>query len=226
MKTAYRKEWKYVISIAEYLRLKPWLEQLLQPDAHGIDGTYTVRSLYFDSLYDRDFYDNLDGVLEKRKIRLRCYPPDFGHASLEYKAKDGSDGFKRHVTLGADEIRAVQQGDYSCLAAKDDAVARGIYQRMIQGVYRPKTVIEYTRTAYLYPVSDTRITFDQKQRATGTGIGFLEKEPSFLPLMPDNMGVLEMKYNDFLPYPIMGLMQNLDRLWQANSKYTQARELI
>ena len=185
-----------------------------------------MRSLYFDSLYDADLYDNLDGVLRKRKLRLRCYPPDFSRAKLECKAKDGSDGVKLGVWLEGGEIEQVASGDYSCLLEKRGAAARNIYQRLLQGAYRPKTVVEYTRTAFLYPVSDTRITFDREQRGTVTGAGFLDGHPSFLPLMQDGEGVLEIKYNDFMPYPLKELMKSLDGLSQANSKYTRARSLI
>lgn len=226
MEPTVRKEWKYVIPVSEYLRLEPWLCRIMHPDEHGENGTYLIRSLYFDSLNDRDLRDNLDGVQKKQKIRLRCYPPELTKAALECKSKNGSDGAKYRVELTADEVQAVASGDYSCLAQRRDAIARNIYLRMAQGGYQPKTVIEYQRTAYLYPASDTRITFDRGQRATATGFGFLEENPSFLPLMSDGMGVMEIKYNRFLPYPISELMQKLDRLSEANSKYTRARILV
>lgn len=226
MSTIYRKEIKYIITIAEYLRIKPWLEQIMSIDSNGKDGGYIIRTLYFDSLNDKDLYDNLDGLRRKRKIRLRAYLPNYEKAKLECKSKNGSDGIKYTVLLNKQEIEEMINGNYSCLTKKDDEKARLIYQRMISGAYKPKTIIQYHRVAYIYPVSNTRVTFDSKIRGTVTGNGFTKGYPGFIPLLPDSHGVLEIKYNDFPPYPIVELMKNLDSLPQANSKYTLARNII
>lgn len=226
MAAIYRKEKKYIIPIEQYLRIRPWLEQIMSLDNNAKDGGYIIRTLYFDSLYDKDLHDNLDGLMQKRKIRLRAYLPNYENAKLECKAKDGSDGIKYTVWLNRNEIEEMISGNYSCLTKKDDPNARGIYQRMISGAYKPKTIVEYHRVAYVYHVSNTRVTFDSKIRGTVTGNGFTKDYPGFIPLLPDSHGVLEIKYNDFLPYPIAELMKNLDSLPQANSKYTQARNII
>ena len=39
-------------------------------DSTGRDG-YTIRSLYFDTLHDADYFEKLDGVQLRRKLRLR-----------------------------------------------------------------------------------------------------------------------------------------------------------
>lgn len=226
MGNGYRKEWKYVIPVMEYLRLKPWMSQMLKPDSHGVDGCYTVRSLYFDSIYDNDYYDNVDGNLKKRKIRLRSYAGNFDSLQLECKCKEGSDGKKYAVSLSREEGEQVIAGDYSCLSARMDSVSREIHLRMHSGAYRPKTVVEYDREAFSYPVSEVRITFDRRVRGTALGTGFFEEVPVFVPLLPASFGVLEIKYNDFLPYPFQRLMRQLERLPQANSKYVQARGIF
>lgn len=73
VKQVFRKEIKYVILKSEFYRIRKHLDVLMKKDKHcDIDG-YMVRSLYFDSLYNRDLYDTLDGNMEKQKIRLRIY---------------------------------------------------------------------------------------------------------------------------------------------------------
>lgn len=226
MGNRYRKELKYVITIEEYLQLKPWLENLLTADINGVNGTYTVRSLYFDSLYDNDYYDNADGILRKCKIRMRVYERDFNKIRLECKAKEGSDGIKYSLWISEAEARLIAAGNYSSLQERKDRICQAIYLRMGKGGYHPKTVVEYDRIAYSYPASDVRITFDRRVRGTLTGNGFFDQFPGLVPLMDYHHGIFEIKYNDFLPYQIKQLTKKLDRLPQANSKYKQARELL
>lgn len=226
MGNRYRKELKYVITVEEYLQFRPWLDALLRADINGINGGYTVRSLYFDSLYDNDYYDNSDGVLNKCKIRLRTYEENYDKIRLECKAKEGSDGIKYSVWISEHEARLIAAGDYSPLRKRKDRICQTIYLRMNKGGYQARTVVEYDRIAYSYPASDVRITFDRRVRGTLTGNGFFERYPGFIPLLDYHHGVFEIKYNDFLPFQIKELTKKLDRLPQANSKYRQARELL
>lgn len=66
------------------------LSQIMHLDAHSGDDGYLIRSLYFDSLDERDFHEKEDGVELRRKIRLRNYGPDSKVAKLEMKKKQGA----------------------------------------------------------------------------------------------------------------------------------------
>ena len=70
METVFRKEIKYLISRRTALWLQQRLDPIMERDSHGDQGQYFIRSQYYDSLDDRDLWDNLDGLYEKRKIRL------------------------------------------------------------------------------------------------------------------------------------------------------------
>lgn len=68
-----RREIKYAITISQATLLQNKLTYVMHEDPHnGIDG-YSVKSLYFDTLYDRDLNDKLNGCLNRQKIRLRVY---------------------------------------------------------------------------------------------------------------------------------------------------------
>ncbi len=218
-----RKEWKYVIRIEDYLRMRPKLEALMTPDSHGINGEYMVRSQYFDSLTDADLKDNLDGVQEKRKIRVRVYSADAKGAKLEYKCKSGTDGKKYSIFLTKEEVLMMEQHQYAFLIGREEELAHRLYNKMTQQVYRPKTIVEYQRTAYLYPVSDVRITFDRNLRGSVNPYGICEKEPLYLPLLSQDKAIMEIKYNDFLPGELKSIVNDLDQVAEAYSKYTQAR---
>lgn len=225
MGDVFRKEIKYAVLKSEFYRIKKHLDSILEPDQNSSLLGYKVRSLYFDSLYDNDLYDTLDGNMEKRKIRLRIYNLEQEKVKLEYKCKSGSDVRKYSLNITREQAKGMEQGDYDFLRYINEPIANTIYQRLIKGSYSPKTVVEYQRIAYLYPVSDVRITFDTEIRATVTPYGFFEEDLGALYLMPTDRGVLEVKYNHFLPYPIKHLIEFIDRNSTANSKYAQARTI-
>ena len=76
MADCFRKEIKYVITEEIYLQIKKRMDAVMQPDQYGKNGSYMVRTQYYDSIFDSDLQDNLNGVWKKGKIRIRIYSPD------------------------------------------------------------------------------------------------------------------------------------------------------
>ncbi len=218
----FRKEIKYVIYQHEFAKIRPMLAALMQRDPHGGDFGYVVRSLYFDSVYDRDYYDTVDGNLVKAKVRLRVYGKD-GPVKLELKQKQGSDSKKHSLFLTREEAARLQACEYGSLALRPEPIARTLYMRLLQGAYQPKTLVEYDREAYLYDAGDVRVTFDTGMRATASGWDLFDETPPWTTLTPPGTGVLEVKYTTLLPAFLKKVVQT-DRLSTANSKYVQARQ--
>lgn len=218
-----RKELKFILGVEEAMRLRAKLRLVMTPDPNGVCGEYGIRSQYFDSLREADLKDNLDGLMEKRKIRVRVYSSQKSGAKLEYKCKKGSDGIKYSLLLSKQEMLFMEQHRYDFLLDRKEALAGLLYTKMTQQVYRPKTIIEYDRTAYLYPINDIRITFDKNVRASATPMGILEKEIEAVSLLPPEKEILEIKYRDFFPYALKGIFENLDHMTEAYSKYTVSR---
>ena len=76
MNEVMRQEKKYLITLADMYRLSGLLSQVMIRDEHGGAQGYRIRSLYFDTLNEGDFYDKVEGMELRRKIRLRIYDPD------------------------------------------------------------------------------------------------------------------------------------------------------
>lgn len=222
MTAVFRKEIKYVVYQHEFAKMRPLLSALMQRDTHGGDFGYVVRSLYFDSVYDRDYYDTVDGRLKKAKVRLRIYGKD-SPIKLELKQKENSDSLKQSLLITPEEARCMQQCDYEFLSRRPEPVARTLYMRLLQGAYQPKTLVEYDREAYLYDAGDVRITFDTGMRATASDWDLFADTPPWTTLAPAGTGVLEVKYTSLLPSFLKQIVQT-DRLATANSKYVQARQ--
>ncbi len=221
-----RNEVKYLLSIADFARIEPLLAASLQRDRHTGGNGYLVRSLYFDSLWDEDLFDVLDGLLSKQKVRLRCYPPDGRLFRLEYKCKTGRESQKRSLSVTPAQARALAGGDYGCLLQKGGGLAAELYARMKMGCYRPRVVVDYRRRAYVMRPNDTRVTFDFNIGASHAGASLFDPCASFEPLMPPDVGVLEVKYTGFLYDSIKCILTGVDALSQANSKYASARLTI
>ena len=59
-----REEKKFLINIDEFRNKSHYLDMLMIQDGHnGTDG-YIIRSLYFDTVYDDDFFEKLEGVID------------------------------------------------------------------------------------------------------------------------------------------------------------------
>jgi len=218
-----RKEIKYVIPIVQFYGMQRELGALMAPDVHCGPNGYMVRSLYFDSAFNTDLHDSLDGLLIKGKIRLRLYSHDSKSVKLEYKRKHDHDGAKHVLTISREQAERMAFSDYDFLQTMDNPLARQIWLRLTEGAYRPASIVEYTRYAYAYPASDIRITFDRDIRTSCAPLAFFDEAPALFPMCPGDQGVFEVKYNDFLPAVFKGIIKRLDMIPQANSKYMQSR---
>ena len=129
-------------------------------DEHNGALGYRVRSLYFDTMYDKDYFEKLDGVELRRKIRLRIYSPEDNFALLEMKQKQGQYQLKRSLRITRDDADAMIRGNYTPLLHYQEDFAAECYSLMQMQVYRPKTVVEYNRKAFIAKENKIRITFD------------------------------------------------------------------
>ena len=223
----FRKEIKYRIERVDFLRLKPMLDAYFAYDSYSGPEGYPVRSLYFDSLDDRDLYDKLDGTLEHKKIRMRAYDPLGDRFNVEYKCRWSQDGFKRKLVLNRSQALRLARNDYSVLLEfEPDPLARELYDRMLRGRYTPKVIVEYHRTAWEYPVSNIRVTWDCGIQASYFAEAFFEKRPMYVPIVPPSQGVLEVKYDYMFPSILKDALRSIDQLPVANSKYALGRAYL
>ncbi len=221
-RAVFRKEIKYILPRRDALAIQNTLDKIMSRDANGINGSYRIRSQYYDSVYDRDLADNLAGLYEKRKIRLRIYSPEDRAAKLEYKCKNGADGVKYSLNVSREEAMRMERGDFSFLLERSEALAIRLYMRLTEGAYTPKSIIEYQRLAFLYPAGDVRITFDTDIRGSGYPYGLFGDICTF-PLSDSEQVLMEVKYTGYLPDELRRVLNAVDDLSTANSKYSAAR---
>ena len=88
---------------------------------------------------------------------------------------------------------------------------------------RPKVIVEYDRTPWIYQLGNVRVTFDENIRSSGQVERFLEQDFARRPIMPTGWHVLEVKYDDFLPDYIRQVLQINTLRRTAFSKYFLCR---
>lgn len=222
-----RKEKKFLLNQQEFFCLKNQLARVLPGDPHNGPLGYPVRSLYFDTIYDKDYFEKLDGVELRRKIRLRCYSPDSDFAMLEIKQKQGDLQLKRSLRVEREDAKRLAKGDYSPLLqySGDRAdFALECFALMNKSCYLPKTIVEYQRMAYIAKENRIRITFDQNIISTESSMDLFSPNLIMNPVMDKALVVLEVKYNNFLLGYIQQLLNQADRSEVSVSKYYLARQ--
>ncbi len=223
MQEVYRNELKYCISLTEAMIIKSGLEAFMKPDSHNRENGYMVRSLYFDTLFDTDFEDKVNGYDNRQKIRLRIYDADSNFAKLELKEKTGGRQRKRSITISRKEAQLMTSGDYSFLCHREEPLAIWLYTFMVSRNYRPKCIVEYNRQAYYAEQNDIRVTIDSDLRATEASFSLFDPNLSVYPVSNPGEVTLEVKYNNFLFTYIKNILQQADRMQISNSKYCRAR---
>ena len=225
MNEVLRQEKKFSIHQADAAVLRYQLGAVMLWDAHNGAQGYRIRSLYFDTPDDEDFAAKVDGLELRRKLRLRIYSPAADFAMLEMKQKQGQYQRKRSLRLRRKDAEWLCLGNYRPLLAYTDPFAAECYGFMHCRCYRPKTVVEYHRQAFVARENHIRITLDSRIIATESGFDvFSEHLPMYAVMDPCRM-VLEVKYNGFLLSYIKELLDLVERSELSVSKYCLARSV-
>ena len=200
MNKVLREEKKFLISIDEFRRTFGKLEKVMIQDPHnGIHG-YIIRSLYYDTPYDTDYFEKAAGVELRRKIRLRIYDPRHDFAMLEMKQKQGTRQLKRSLRVSRKDAIELTQGRYECLLKYHEPFAAEIYAFMKTRCYNPCTIVQYHRKAFIAKENKIRVTFDNRIEATESCFDLFSERLNMNPVLDLYNVVLEVKFNGFILY--------------------------
>jgi hypothetical protein len=87
----------------------------------------------------------------------------------------------------------------------------------------PKVIIQYRRVSYCLPTNSTRITFDYRVRATESSFDLFRPQLNTHPILPEELVILEVKYNNFLLSYIKQALRTMGRSTSSFSKYFSGR---
>ena len=230
MDRPFRHELKHEINYIDSVELSLRLKHLIARDSFAReDGTYLVKSLYFDNHDDKALFEKLCGYNYREKFRIRYYNNDLSFIRIEKKSKINGFCLKETSPITESECRSLLNGDTGVLKdigdgngnAADGNTADELYLKMNYQLLRPKSIIEYVREAYACPIGDVRITIDSDIRISNDPDIFLTDKS--LPVGIGNTIILEVKYNEFIPGVLRDAVQLTNRASVSYSKYSAAR---
>ena len=223
MNEVLRQEKKLLITLDQMYQISANAEKFLMPDPHNFADGYLIRSLYFDTIDERDYMEKEEGVEIRRKIRLRTYGPDYSFGVLEMKQKQGPMQKKRSLKLSKQDSEQLIKGNYSVLLNYNEPFAAECYAYMNLHAYLPKSIVEYRRKAYIAKENKIRITFDHHIVATESNFNLFDAKLQQNPVLNPQLCVLEVKYNGFLLSYIKDLLWDVNKSETSVSKYSLSR---
>ena len=228
-----RFELKYLVSIRDAEKFKRALGAYLGPDEHGDGiGSYQISSLYYDGPDHRFYWEKVDGIRFRRKLRIRCYqPPDEFTPDtpvfVEIKQRLDRVTQKRRVLLPYQAALSLcDRREIPEHAPRDAAVMEEIAAMTWQYNLRPASLVRYRRLALVGTDYDIglRVTFDTDLRYRASQLQLGDQQSDLL-LFPPDWTVIEIKVNERIPYWLTELVASHNLNMVRLSKYCRSIEL-
>lgn len=223
----YRHEYKYMVSDIQRAVLIRKAEALMKKDPHiGSTGRYQIRSLYFDDMYNKCYYENENGTDPREKFRIRIYQASTEIIKLENKRKEMSLTYKRSCHLTKSIVDEMIQGALPTVnAVNSDVFSRLLYEMRCHCLH-PVVIVEYDRVPFIYQLGNVRVTFDNNITSSSQCKDFFNERIDGRPVLPRGYSLMEVKFDEFLPDFILRGLQ-IEELQQTTfSKYYICRKFL
>lgn len=222
----YRHELKFLINknSAEILKQRLRLVMNVDDNSYNDDGTYLIRSLYFDDDKSTAYYEKLDGILFRKKFRIRIYNYQTNVIKLECKHKDDNYTMKRSASIDLETCQKLINNKLDEIETNNKLVLE-LIQEMKYKRLRPSIIVDYRRLAFTYPVSEVRITFDSQVSSGYNNYDIFNKNANTIATIPDEELILEVKFNEIIPSHIAEILSSVPTVRQAFSKFAICRSM-
>jgi hypothetical protein len=161
MSNPYRYEIKFILDQADLTSAMTWLYS--STSARSTYPPRFVNSIYFDDPGYSSVRDNLAGISDRKKIRLRWYHndkiEDISGLKLEVKCRNGRLGNKESFDLKSMEDKLLEL-EYRKLSSEIEEHVGGHEDFMIDEYLSPSLHVSYCRE-YFEDMSGIRYTFDK-----------------------------------------------------------------
>lgn len=232
-----RYEYKYIVPNSKLNPLRDYILPFVDLDKHVAEENklhYTVRSVYFDSPAFDFYYEKIEGIKNRKKVRLRGYDNNGldDTVFLEIKRKYDIPIIKYRAPLiyrNALKIFKEQQlNGYAIdrFSSMDGYTnSKRFFYQVFSKNLRPVVLVVYEREPYLSKFDNTvRITFDKNLR--GVGYPALEKlyDDNGLSSALNNHFILEVKFNKTFPGWLNPAISRFGLRKQSASKYVMTMD--
>lgn len=222
--TRFRHELKFEVDKAQYLVIRQRLRAICEPDPHTRDdGTYLIRSIYFDNVDNKALLEKVNGVSIREKFRIRYYNDSLDYITLEKKQKINDLCKKVECSLTKDEVCDILSGDTAFMKDHGASLVQELYSAMKTTGLRPKVLVSYKREPYIYGPGNVRVTFDSAIRTSMFSDNFIKDIFDVSATDDAGMMIMEVKFDDFLPDIIATAVNEGNIRQQSFSKYEACR---
>ena len=219
LQEVYRHELKYLISEREAALIRRRLGECAHIDSHAAGGSYLIRSLYFDDIWESAYTTKQAGTLTREKYRIRIYNYSDDYIKLERKAKQGSYILKTSARIDREELRMILDGDTAFLEKREEEVLRSFYLASVSGGLRPSVVVDYDRTPFVYGPGTVRVTFDEHVRSGFMSFDLFDSSIPVFETLETGKLIMEVKYTEYLPDNVKDLIEPGAAVQLAASKF-------
>ena len=221
-----RYEIKYLVDVSAVDGLRQQLAGRMDPE-----DQYGVWSLYYDTPQLRFYWEKIEGLRFRRKLRVRHYGDRFGiddgtTVYVEIKQRVNRVTQKRRVPLPYLLARRLCDGREM---VEHDGAQRAFLEEvlgLVSGLdLRPVTVTGYQREAFVGRDADVglRVTLDHRIRGRDRDFHLGADAENRL-AVPASRSILEVKANDRVPYWMTDLAARNNLNVVRVSKYCQSVE--
>ncbi|MBN2544705.1 MAG: polyphosphate polymerase domain-containing protein, partial [Spirochaetes bacterium] len=210
----------------QYHLLKNLLSDIISRDPHQINSKgYLVRSLYFDNIFNKNYYEKIEGYDNRKKYRMRTYDINAKEVKFEIKNKVNDYIYKEASVISKkDAIDIISNKNYDSLLNYNSKVLNKIYLAFKLMYYSPVVLIDYSREAFIFPNNNVRITLDSSFMKNEIDLNIFSKQKNMIPFNKNKI-ILEIKYDNNFPSWLKKVLRNLNLDTRAISKYCLARTI-
>ena len=216
----FRHEHKYVEPQINLIGMQLRLSHIMQIDSHVSEkGYYCIRSLYFDDFHNRYLKENINGVDERVKWRIRIYDRNSSHIFLERKIRKGDLIAKQSCRISTDMFNCITRHNVG-ISSENPRLLNLFIKEIKITALRPTVIVEYERTPFVCAEGNTRVTIDRNIRSSDEVDAFLEdRKLMSRPVLSSGHGLIEVKYDAFLPDYVAHTIEHGRMRRETFSKY-------
>lgn len=244
--SAARYEFKFVVPTTTAVSFVRAAESLVCADRYHESG-YRVNSIYYDTSDFSCYFEKLDGVDPRLKLRLRWYgtlveagdqvlaDALFVEVKHRYNLLVRKDRVRLRGKIPADLFESSQSllSSYGLLAggenvaSKDLGASSAIQRVLASRAFTPVGLVRYLRRPFIgRHDTSLRVTVDTDLRALSPSGYLRATDHDGIPLIPQAMCILEIKFHTSMPLALGALCREFGLNSRRYSKYCAAVEVL
>ncbi len=222
-----RFEFKYQMPRAIADRIIPQLLNYMDWDPYVKEGDfYEVTTLYMDSPELRCYHEKLDGLMDRKKVRIRTYDKNYKPDSkifFELKRRSGEVILKDRAVVTGKDFCDFMENPFSVWneGERDDFMNEFLWEFSVNRM-RSVVVVSYKRKPFVSKFDkEFRVTFDYDlsfAKPNGADYGLDYNNPD------DDLVIMEVKFNGAMPRWFHDIIEMYCLSKDAFSKYCHGVE--